>query len=270
MLDIIIIYIAGAIIWLILKNSLKTKNNVTTNKDNVSIQSDNYPKRHRTDGISYESNFFTYNYTDKQTRSNTKTTSSRSTTRNSSIASSHKKIVGKNVVKNSFIVFDIETTGLHAGNDEIIELAAIKIDDINSSTHRTFNALIKPKKSIPANITKLTGITNDMVSNADDINIVLKDFCEFIEDYTLVGHNIDFDVKFVNNKANKAKIEFKNKKLIDTLPLARKAFPDLSNHKLSTLVKHIGIDVDRSHRAFDDVKATLFVYTVSTNLLYGK
>jgi DNA polymerase III epsilon subunit family exonuclease len=186
-----------------------------------------------------------------------------------SIAGSHKKIKGKNIVKDSFVVFDIETTGLHAGNNEIIEIAAIKIANINNIEHDTFNALIKPKKSIPANITKITGITNEMIENADDIKTVLKDFCEFIEDYPLVGHNIDFDVKFVSNKANKCNIEFKNKMLIDTLPLSKKAFPELDNHKLTTLAEHIGINVDRNHRALDDVLATLYVYTVSTQLLYN-
>lgn len=183
---------------------------------------------------------------------------------------SHKKIAGKNAVQNSFVVFDIETTGLHAENDEIIEIAAIKIADINSNNHKTFNALIKPQKPIPSHITKLTGITDDMVENADDINTVIKEFCEFIEDYPLVGHNIDFDVKFVNNKAKKAKVKFENKKLIDTLPLARKAFPDLQNHKLPTLVEHIKIKVDKSHRAFEDVRAALFVYTTSIKILYNK
>lgn len=265
MLEFVSISLIGVIILLLLKKPKDTNNNdAITNNVNEYFQTHYSHNKHRNNKASNESNISAYNYTNKQPRNNTNTTSNRS------IASSHKKIVGKNAVKGSFVVFDVETTGLHAGNDEIIEIAAIKIADINSSNHKTFNALIKPKKSIPANITKLTGITNDMVNNADDINTVLKDFCEFIEDYPLVGHNIDFDVKFVNNKANKANIDFKNKKLIDTLPLARKAFPDLSNHKLPTLVKHIGIDVDRSHRAFDDVKATLFVYTVSTKLLYGK
>ncbi|WP_323584690.1 3'-5' exonuclease [Aliarcobacter butzleri] len=186
------------------------------------------------------------------------------------IVGNHKVLTGKKVVNSSFIVFDIETTGLHSVRDEIIEIAAIKIEDINARNHKTFQSFIKPKKDIPFNITELTGITNSMVANADNIDVVLKSFNEFIEDYPLIGHNIDFDIKFLDNKMKKAKINFGNKKLIDTLPLSRKAFKNLDNHKLTTLIKALGIDVNESHRALEDAKATLFVYTTSTKLLYDK
>lgn len=186
------------------------------------------------------------------------------------IVGNHKVLTGKKVVNSSFIVFDIETTGLHSVRDEIIEIAAIKIEDINALHHKTFQSFIKPKKDIPFNITELTGITNSMVANADSVDVVLKSFNEFIEDYPLIGHNIDFDIKFLDNKMKKAKINFGNKKLIDTLPLSRKAFKNLDNHKLTTLIKVLGIDVNESHRALEDAKATLFVYTTSTKLLYDK
>ncbi|MCT7604832.1 exonuclease domain-containing protein [Aliarcobacter butzleri] len=75
----------------------------------------------------------------------------------------HKVLTGKKVVNSSFVVFDIETTGLHSLRDEIIEIAAIKIENINSMKHKTFQSFIKPKKDIPFNITELTGITNSMV-----------------------------------------------------------------------------------------------------------
>jgi DNA polymerase III epsilon subunit family exonuclease len=186
------------------------------------------------------------------------------------IVGNHKVLTGKKIVNSSFIVFDIETTGLHSLRDEIIEIAAIKIEDINALKHKTFQSFIKPKKDIPFNITELTGITNSMVANADDIDEVLKDFKEFIEDYPLIGHNIDFDIKFLNNKMKKAKINFEDKKLIDTLPLSRKAFKNLNNHKLTTLIEFLGIDVNESHRALEDAKATLFVYTTSIRILYDK
>lgn len=187
-----------------------------------------------------------------------------------SIVGNHKVLTGKKVVNSSFVVFDIETTGLHSLRDEIIEIAAIKIEDINGLKHKTFQSFIKPKKDIPFNITELTGITNSMVANADDIDEVLKAFNEFIEDYPLIAHNIDFDIKFLDNKMKKAKINFENKKLIDTLPLSRKAFKNLNNHKLTTLIEFLGIDVNESHRALEDAKATLFVYTTSTKILYDK
>ncbi|MEV9528217.1 3'-5' exonuclease [Aliarcobacter butzleri] len=186
------------------------------------------------------------------------------------IVGNHKVLTGKKTIKSSFIVIDIETTGLHSIRDEIIEIGAIKIENINSTQHKTFQAFIKPKKAIPEFITNINGITNEMVENADSIEEVLEEFLDFIEDYPLVGHNIDFDIKFLNNKIKKAKLDFNNKELIDTLPLSRRAFPKSYNHKLQTLVRYIGINTNGSHRALEDSKATLFVYTTSLRILYNQ
>lgn len=187
-----------------------------------------------------------------------------------SIVGNHKVLTGKKVINSSFVIIDIETTGLHSVRDEIIEIGAIKVENINSIEHKTFQSFIKVKKDIPYNITELTGITNSMVANADNVDDVLKAFNEFIEDYPLIGHNIDFDIKFLNNKMKKANIKFENKKLIDTLPLSRKAFKNLENHKLTTLIDFLGIKVNDNHRALEDAKATLFVYSTSIRILYDK
>lgn len=186
------------------------------------------------------------------------------------IVGNHINLTAKKTINSSFVVIDIETTGLHSGKDEIIEIGAIKVENINSMEHKTFQSFIKPKKDIPYNITELTGITNSMVANADNVDDVLKAFNEFIEDYPLIGHNIDFDIKFLNNKMKKANIKFENKKLIDTLPLSRKAFKNLENHKLTTLIDFLGIKVSDNHRALEDAKATLFVYSTSIRVLYDK
>ncbi len=187
-----------------------------------------------------------------------------------SIVGNHKVLTGKKVINSSFVIIDIETTGLHSIRDEIIEIGAIKVENINSIEHKTFQSFIKIKKDIPYKITELTGITNSMVANADKVDDVLKAFNEFIEDYPLIGHNIDFDIKFLNSKMKKSNIKFENKKLIDTLPLSRKAFKNLENHKLTTLIDFLGIKVNDNHRALEDAKATLFVYSTSIRILYDK
>ena len=96
---------------------------------------------------------------------------------------------------NEYIVFDIETTGLDASYDEIIEIGALKIK--NNEIVDKFTSLIKPKYPIDEFITELTGITNEMVKDAPLINEVLPRFIDFIGDEILVGHNINFDINFV-------------------------------------------------------------------------
>lgn len=176
---------------------------------------------------------------------------------------------GKKNILNSFVVFDFETTGLSPLRDEIIEIGAIRVDDIHAKEHKTFCTFVKPRSPISNRITAINGIDNDMVADADDISSVIKEFHEFIGDLPLVAHNASFDMKFLLHNMQAHGLEFLGNKVVDTLSLARKAFPDIDNHKLTTLVEHIGINVDQSHRAFDDSMAALMVYTTSVQLLYG-
>lgn len=177
----------------------------------------------------------------------------------------HKYLTGKRAYQNSFVVIDIETTGLHASNDEIIEIGAIKVKDINLLIHDTFQVFIKPKKQVSHEIEKLTGITNEMLYNADKIEDAFVSFLDFIEDYPLVGHNISFDIKFLDNKMKKSKLNFSNKRLIDTLELSRKTFKNLDNHKLITLKNYLKIETEEEHRALSDAHAALILYITIIN-----
>ena len=97
-------------------------------------------------------------------------------------------------IPNNYVVFDIETTGLDPEFDEIIEIGAVKIKD--GIKIDTFNSLIKPEYEIDEFITELTGITNEMVENAPSIDEVLPKFMDFIKDYIIIGHNVNFDINF--------------------------------------------------------------------------
>lgn len=152
----------------------------------------------------------------------------------------------------AYIVFDLETTGLNYKQDEIIEFAAIKYTNQESVE---FNELVKPAAPIPENITKLTGITNEMVQDAAAIDAVLPKFLEFIGSHKLIGHNIkSFDVLFLNSACRTLGLPGIKNDLIDTLPLSRKKLPGLANYQMATICKHYGIDASGAHRALEDCR----------------
>lgn len=155
----------------------------------------------------------------------------------------------------NYTVFDIETTGLDSKYDEIIEIGALKIR--NNKIIDQFSFLIKPSSPIDEFITKLTGITNEMVSDAPNINEILPKFLEFIGDDTLIGHNINFDINFVyDNLINNNYEKGLSNDFIDTLRLGRKILKDLKHHKLKDLAEYYEIDIDGSHRSLKDCEIT--------------
>ncbi|QNO16460.1 PolC-type DNA polymerase III [Alkalicella caledoniensis] len=153
----------------------------------------------------------------------------------------------------TYVVFDLETTGLDSKNEEIIEIGAVKMRD--GEIVDQFSALIKPDKIIPDKITEITGITNEHVKGSPSIDTVLPEFLEFCGESTLVAHNANFDYGFLTNWCQKLQYDL-NTCVIDTLSLSRALVRDVKNHKLNTLAKHFGIELKNHHRAVDDCKAT--------------
>ena len=157
-----------------------------------------------------------------------------------------------------YIVIDVETTGLSPDDDRIIEVAAVKCE--NDIIVDSFHSLINPGRRIPSNVTKLTGIKNADVAGAPDMDTVAPELSEFIDNLPLVAHNANFDIKFIANAFKRAGVS-KGMLYIDTLVLARNAFPDMPNHKLSTLINELGLlDHEQEHRAMSDVEATQRLY----------
>ncbi|MTI67477.1 MAG: PolC-type DNA polymerase III [Firmicutes bacterium] len=152
-----------------------------------------------------------------------------------------------------YVVFDIETTGLSFKNDEITEIGAVKIKD--NKIVDTFSQLVNPEKKIPEKITKLTGITNQMVDDKPKIDKVLPEFLEFCKGSVLVAHNASFDVGFIKEKAKYFNLSINNP-VLDTLKLSRRMFTDLKSHKLNKVAKHLDVELKNHHRAVDDSKAT--------------
>lgn len=150
-----------------------------------------------------------------------------------------------------YIVLDIETTGFSRKEHEIIEFAAVRYSYGKETAH--YHTLVQPKNPIPLNITSLTGITMADVADAPFIEDVAGDILQFIGDRPIVGHNgVTFDFPFISAHLN---FNFDNPK-IDTLYMARKAFPLLSKHKLEYLKTVLNLTDGASHRALDDARTT--------------
>jgi DNA polymerase III epsilon subunit family exonuclease len=156
------------------------------------------------------------------------------------------------LVNDTFVVFDLETTGLDLMNNGITEIGAVKIEKGVIKEH--FTTLIKPDYPISEEITKLTGITQEMVKDSPKISTVIPDFMKFIEGAILVAHNAEFDLKFIKRFAGAEEYEINNK-VLDTMDMTRKYLPQLRQANLKVLAEHFGI-VFRHHRALSDAYAT--------------
>ncbi|HEY2420955.1 MAG TPA: PolC-type DNA polymerase III, partial [Neobacillus sp.] len=153
-----------------------------------------------------------------------------------------------------FVVFDVETTGLSAVYDTIIELAAVKVKD--GEIIDRFESFANPHHRLSATTINLTGITDDMVETAPEIAEVLRRFSDWAEDAVLVAHNASFDMGFLNVGYKKIGFEKAKNPVIDTLELGRFLYPEMKNHRLNTLTKKFDIDLTQHHRAIYDAEAT--------------
>jgi len=148
-----------------------------------------------------------------------------------------------------FIVFDIETTGLSPMNCKITEIGAVLLS--HGEIVAEFNTFVDPECHIPEEITRLTSITDEMVSGAPKIEEALKKFLEFAGDRLLIAHNATFDISFIRFAADTLGIPFSNPYL-DTVALSRYVNPDLKRHKLDNLAEYFGLGDFNHHRACDD------------------
>lgn len=157
-----------------------------------------------------------------------------------------------------YIVIDIETTGLSPIYDEIIEIAAIKVEE-GIPTY-TFSTLVKPTHDIDDFISALTGITNDMLSTAPTLSEVLPLFIDFIGDDILLGHNVNFDINFLYDNIENVLGKHLKNSFIDTMRIFRKLYPSLAHHRLMDLATNYGIDYSRAHRSLTDCKITYYCF----------
>lgn len=157
----------------------------------------------------------------------------------------------------TYVVFDLETTGLSDINDSIIEIGALKV--VDGKVVDRFMEFLKPEEPISPTITNITGITNEMVANAKPAKDVIDRFMTFCGDHVLIGHNVMFDYKFMKRYAQMFGHSFE-KSGIDTLKIARKVLTDLESKSLESLCNYYHIENKAAHRAYHDALATAKVY----------
>ncbi|MBN2258167.1 MAG: DEAD/DEAH box helicase family protein [Anaerolineaceae bacterium] len=160
----------------------------------------------------------------------------------------------------SMVALDLETTGLDAQSDAIIEIGAVRF-----SGHRKedeWSTLLNPRRPIPAFITQLTGITNQMVMHAPTLAEVLPKLEQFVGRDPVLGHNVQFDLGFLQKQGI---LEFNQ--AVDTFDLASVLLPQASRYSLDSLEQQLGLLLPATHRALDDARATHGVYVELVKLI---
>lgn len=158
--------------------------------------------------------------------------------------------LGQNFV---FIAFDTETTGKYPLEAEICEIAAVKFE--NGRVVDSFSSLIKPTQKMSEEVIKIHGITNEMVASAPMARDVIPRFHKFIGEDYLVAHHAPFDLGFVSVEFEKLGLSLPKTPVICSSRLSRNVIKDSPNHKLQTLIPHLGLTQGAAHRATDDAQA---------------
>ena len=174
---------------------------------------------------------------------------------------------GNQSLHDTYVVFDIETTGFSPNTCKIIEIGAVKVE--NGEITDRFSEFINPHVPIPFEIEQLTGIRDDMVMNAADIETILPAFMEFCKDAVMIAHNAEFDMSFI--KKNCADMQIPCEPTIgDTVAMARILLPKLNRYKLDTVAKELKIPLENHHRAVDDAECTAKIFVKFIAMLKEK
>ncbi len=157
-----------------------------------------------------------------------------------------------------YVVFDVETTGLSAVYDTVIEIGAVKMKE--GQVLERYDRFINPGHPLSATTINLTNITDEMVQSGEDEATTIKEFMDFVGDDVVVGHNVTFDIGFMNAALSRLGRSSVHNPIIDTLEMSRTLHPENANHKLDTLAKRYNIVLEHHHRADADAEATGLLY----------
>ncbi|HEY1016551.1 MAG TPA: helicase C-terminal domain-containing protein [Herpetosiphonaceae bacterium] len=153
----------------------------------------------------------------------------------------------------TYIALDLETTGLEPGNDEIIEIGAIKFR--GEQVLDTYQTLVKPRRALPIKVARLTGIAAADLEGAPSFNSVGADLARFLKTYPIVGHSISLDLRFLAAQGLRV-----NQPSYDTFDLATLLIPQAPRYALSSLAEHMGIAVETAHRAVADAETSRLLF----------
>lgn len=170
-------------------------------------------------------------------------------------------------LRDSFVVFDIETTGFSPVDNRIIEIGAVRVKD--GAITEKYSSFVNPLVPLSFTTTSLTGITDDMVMGAPTIDKVLPEFLEFVGDDVFVAHNANFDMSFIMENAKRLGIE-REYTYVDTVAISRALLTRLAKHKLDSVCKELGISLENHHRAVDDAYATAEIFEQFVKMLEKK
>ena len=179
---------------------------------------------------------------------------------------SNRKHKGKSLLEwvDNYVLVDIETTGLSPRTDEIIEIGAIKVKE--NKIIGTYNTLLKIDRHLNPFITKLTGITNEMLKEGKEQGKALEEFIKFAGKEIIMGHNVNFDINFIYDKCESYLDYYLSNDFVDTMRIAKHILPDVRNYKLGTLADYFDVDYRNAHRGLIDVEITYEVYNKMKNL----
>jgi len=155
-------------------------------------------------------------------------------------------------------ILDFETTGLSAGIDRPTEIAIVIVR--SGKVVDKFQSLMNPERLIPKDVQSLTGITNQMVFQAPSVRTVMNEAYEFVANRPVLAHNASFDQRFWRSELEQLG-KWSDHSFVCTMLLARRIYPELNNHRLSTLTSHLRLpDNGRAHRAMSDVLSTAHLF----------
>lgn len=158
----------------------------------------------------------------------------------------------------NFVAIDIETTGLSPDCDEIIELGAVRYRSGEATD--SFSQLVKPETPVDDFITRLTGISNEMLADALPIEQALPEFLAFLGSDILVGHNVNFDINFLYDACKRLELPALSNDFVDTMRIAKRMYKELEHHTLDDILKHLGLERRTLHRGLDDCELTAACY----------
>ncbi|MFL5774829.1 MAG: polyribonucleotide nucleotidyltransferase [Chloroflexota bacterium] len=167
--------------------------------------------------------------------------------------------------RHEFVVLDVETTGTDPKMADLLEIAAVKVKG-GKITDR-WSTLVKPARPIVGN--QMHGITDKDVAKAPSAADAATEARKFIGDSFVVGHNVGFDLGFIEEALGDG-TRFEQGRYLDTLVIAREGYPDLTNYKLDTLSAFFGIELSQNHRALPDAEATANLLLWFANDLPGR
>lgn len=162
-------------------------------------------------------------------------------------------ILDRKLFSCTYVVVDVETTGISPSEHRVTEIGAVKLED--GIVQGTFNSLVNPGRPIPGEITALTGISQEMVQKAPHWAGVHPYFLDFLGSAVLIAHNASFDLGFINSEMRLVGESPLGNLHLCTLKLARRLDKKLPDHRLDTLASHYGVSVLDRHRALGDAMA---------------